>query len=60
MKTVAFFNNKGGLGRTTLVYHLTWIKASTYGAREGSSALDSSRFPDLTIHATVARSCHAG
>lgn len=27
MKTVAFFNNKGGVGKTTLVYHLTWMLA---------------------------------
>jgi chromosome partitioning protein len=25
MKTVAFFNNKGGVGKTTLVYHLSWM-----------------------------------
>jgi cellulose biosynthesis protein BcsQ len=25
MKTLAFFNNKGGLGNTSLVYHLAWI-----------------------------------
>lgn len=24
---VAFFNNKGGVGKTTLVYHLAWISA---------------------------------
>lgn len=24
MKTVAFFNNKGGVGKTTLVYHIAW------------------------------------
>ena len=25
MKTIAFFNNKGGVGTTTLVYHLAWM-----------------------------------
>ena len=27
MRTVAFFNNKGGVGKTTLVYHLAWVYA---------------------------------
>ena len=25
MKTVAFFNNKGGVGKTTLIYHVAWM-----------------------------------
>ena len=25
MKTIAFFNNKGGVGKTILVYHLSWM-----------------------------------
>ncbi|HYD31759.1 MAG TPA: AAA family ATPase [Azospirillaceae bacterium] len=25
MKTVAFFNNKGGVGKTSLTYHLAWM-----------------------------------
>ena len=27
MKTVAFFNNKGGVGKTSLIYHLGWTFA---------------------------------
>lgn len=27
MNTMAFFNNKGGVGKTTLVYHLAWMFA---------------------------------
>ncbi|MBI4954874.1 MAG: ParA family protein [Myxococcales bacterium] len=27
MRTIAFFNNKGGVGKTTLVYHLAWMLA---------------------------------
>jgi cellulose biosynthesis protein BcsQ len=28
MKTVAFFNNKGGVGKTSLVYHVAWMLAA--------------------------------
>lgn len=27
MKTIAFFNNKGGVGKTSLVYHMAWMFA---------------------------------
>jgi len=27
MKTIAFFSNKGGVGKTSLVYHLSWMMA---------------------------------
>jgi chromosome partitioning protein len=27
MKRIAFFNNKGGVGKTTLVYHVAWMMA---------------------------------
>ena len=28
MKIIAFFNNKGGVGKTSLVYHLSWMYSS--------------------------------
>jgi len=27
VKTIAFFNNKGGVGKTSLIYHLAWMLA---------------------------------
>lgn len=39
MKTVAFFNNKGGVGKTTLVYHLMWM-FSELGYRVLAADLD--------------------
>ena len=27
MNTIAFFNNNGGVGKTSLVYHLAWMYA---------------------------------
>ena len=27
MRSIAFFNNKGGVGKTTLGYHLSWMFA---------------------------------
>src|SRR5690606_19501598 len=30
MRIVAFFNNKGGVGKTTLVYHLAWMLAERH------------------------------
>ena len=39
MKTVAFFNNKGGVGKTTLLYHLAWMY-SELGVRTVALDLD--------------------
>ncbi len=39
MKTLAFFNNKGGVGKTTLVYHLAWMFADM-GKRVLAADLD--------------------
>ncbi|MGO9228185.1 MAG: ParA family protein [Bryobacteraceae bacterium] len=39
MKTIAFFNNKGGVGKTTLVYHLAWMFADM-GLRVIAADLD--------------------
>lgn len=39
MKTIAFFNNKGGVGKTSLVYHLSWMYAEL-GMRVIAADLD--------------------
>jgi len=39
MKTIAFFNNKGGVGKTTLLYHLAWMY-SELGLRTVAFDLD--------------------
>ncbi len=39
MKTVAFFNNEGGVGKTSLVYHLAWM-FSDMGASVVAADLD--------------------
>jgi len=39
MKTIAFFNNKGGVGKTSLVYHLAWMYADN-GVKTLAADLD--------------------
>ena len=39
MTTVAFFNNKGGVGKTSLVYHLAWMLGG-FGPRVIAADLD--------------------
>lgn len=39
MKTIALFNNKGGVGKTSLVYHLAWMYADL-GLRVLTADLD--------------------
>jgi chromosome partitioning protein len=39
MKTIAFFNNKGGVGKTSLVYHLAWM-FSDHGVKTIAVDLD--------------------
>ncbi len=52
MKTITFFNNKGGVGKTTLVYHLAWM-LSELGTKTLTIDLDpqsnlSSMFVDIS------------
>ncbi len=37
--TIAFFNNKGGVGKTSLVYHIAWMMADM-GMRVVAADLD--------------------
>ena len=39
VKTIAFFNNKGGVGKTTLVYHISWM-TSLLGVKTVVADLD--------------------
>jgi cellulose biosynthesis protein BcsQ len=39
MRTIGFFNNKGGVGKTTLVYHVAWM-LSLLGKRVIATDLD--------------------
>ena len=39
MKTIGFFNNKGGVGKTSLVYHVAWMIARS-GVRVVAADLD--------------------
>lgn len=39
MKTIGFFNNKGGVGKTSLVYHVAWM-ISELGKRVVAADLD--------------------
>ncbi len=54
MKTIAFFNNKGGVGKTTLVYHIAWMMAEQ-GQKvlavdlDPQSKLSSMFLPDETL-----------
>lgn len=39
MRTIGFFNNKGGVGKTSLVYHIAWM-LSEHGVRIVAADLD--------------------
>lgn len=54
MKSIAFFNNKGGVGKTSLIYHLAWMYADL-GQRvlladlDPQSNLTAMCFKDITL-----------
>lgn len=50
MKTVAFFNNKGGVGKTSLVHHLAWMYA-----RLGTRVLAADLDPQANLSAMFLR-----
>ncbi len=68
MKTIAFFNNKGGVGKTSLVYHLSWMYAdlglSVIAADFDPQAnltgmfLDDARLAELWSEPTTRRTVH--
>jgi len=50
MKSIAFFNNKGGVGKTSLVYHLAWMFAEL-GNRVVMADLDpQANLTTVTLH----------
>ena len=49
MTTIAFFNNKGGVGKTSLVYHVAWMLAE-HGVRVVAADLDPGLAPNSTGH----------
>ncbi len=60
MKTIAFFNNKGGVGKTSLVYHLAAMFselgiAVVAADFDPQSNLTSMCFPDERIEALYDR-----
>jgi chromosome partitioning protein len=48
MKTIGFFNNKGGVGKTSLVYHVAWMLA-----RQGIAALTVDLDPQANLTAML-------
>ncbi len=48
MKTIGFFNNKGGVGKTSLVYHVAWMLA-----RHGITALAVDLDPQANLTAML-------
>ena len=49
-KVIAFFNNKGGVGKTSLVYHLSWMMR-----QQGISTLAVDADPQANLSAAFCR-----